>query len=100
MELSHLWIKKKLISIGVKAVFTPKDFKIEKIMDCLVNIIRIPMSKKTLELTIHLLQQLFEYNLDNYLPIKLREKTIGWINKKKNNFSNHNFALISLMVKS
>ena len=31
--------QKKLISIGVKAVFTPKDFKIEKIMDCLVNII-------------------------------------------------------------
>ena len=31
--------QKKLISIGVKAVFTPKDFKIEEIMDCLVNII-------------------------------------------------------------
>ena len=31
--------QKKLISIGVRAVFTPKDFKIEEIMDCLVNII-------------------------------------------------------------
>ena len=33
---------RKLISIGVKAVFTPKDFKIEEIMSCLVNIIRGP----------------------------------------------------------
>ena len=33
---------KKLISIGVKAVFTPKDFKIEEIMSSLVNIIRGP----------------------------------------------------------
>ncbi len=31
---------KKLISIGVKAVFTPKDFRIEEIMSNLVNIIR------------------------------------------------------------
>ena len=31
---------RKLISIGVKAVFTPKDFKIEEIMSSLVNIIR------------------------------------------------------------
>jgi len=31
---------KKLISIGVKAVFTPKDFRIEEIMTSLVNIIR------------------------------------------------------------
>ena len=31
---------KKLISIGVKAVFTPKDFRIEEIMSSLVNIIR------------------------------------------------------------
>jgi len=33
---------RKLISIGVKAVFTPKDFKIEEIMSSLVNIIRGP----------------------------------------------------------
>ncbi len=33
---------RKLISIGVKAVFTPKDFKIEEIMSSLVNIIRDP----------------------------------------------------------
>ena len=32
--------EKKLISIGVKAVFTPKDFKIEDIMKSLVTIIR------------------------------------------------------------
>lgn len=32
--------EKKLISIGVKAVFTPKDFKIEDIMKSLVAIIR------------------------------------------------------------
>ena len=32
--------EKKLISIGVKAVFTPKDFKIEDIMKNLVSIIR------------------------------------------------------------
>ncbi len=32
---------KKLISIGVKAVFTPKDFRIEEIMSSLVNIIRV-----------------------------------------------------------
>ena len=32
--------EKKLISIGVKAVFTPKDFKIEDIMKSLVSIIR------------------------------------------------------------
>ncbi len=31
--------EKKLISIGVKAVFTPKDFKIEKIMERIVKII-------------------------------------------------------------
>ncbi len=31
---------KKLISIGVKAVFTPKDFRIEEIMSNLVNIIK------------------------------------------------------------
>ena len=33
---------RKLISIGVKAVFTHKDFKIEEIMSSLVNIIRGP----------------------------------------------------------
>ena len=32
--------EKKLISIGVKAVFTPKDFRIEEIMSNLVKIIR------------------------------------------------------------
>ena len=32
--------EKKLISIGVKAVFTPKDFKIEEIMKNLVSIIK------------------------------------------------------------
>ena len=32
--------EKKLISIGVKAVFTPKDFKIEDIMKNLVSIVR------------------------------------------------------------
>ena len=32
---------KKLITIGVKAVFTPKDFRIEEIMSSLVNIIRV-----------------------------------------------------------
>ena len=31
---------KKLISIGVKAVFTPKDFRIEEIMQTLVKIIK------------------------------------------------------------
>jgi len=31
---------KKLLSIGVKAVFTPKDFRIEEIMSNLVNIIK------------------------------------------------------------
>ena len=31
--------EKKLIKIGVKAVFTPKDFKIEEIMDKIVDII-------------------------------------------------------------
>ena len=32
--------EKRLISIGVKAVFTPKDFRIEEIMSNLVKIIR------------------------------------------------------------
>ena len=31
--------EKKLISKGVKAVFTPKDFKIEQIMSKIVDII-------------------------------------------------------------
>ena len=38
--LSLLWMPRKLISIGVKAVFTPKDFRIEEIMSNLVNIIK------------------------------------------------------------
>ena len=31
---------KKLIAIGVKSVFTPKDFRIEEIMENLVKIIK------------------------------------------------------------
>ena len=45
------------------------------------------MSKKTLELTIELLRNLFEYKLDNYLPINYKnKKKLGWINKKHKNF--------------
>ena len=39
--------EKKLLSFGVKAVFTPKDFRIEEIMKQITDILKKHMGKKS-----------------------------------------------------
>ena len=36
------------------------------------------MSKKTLDLAIHILRQINDYDLSEYIPIKFNDKNIGW----------------------
>ena len=76
--------EKKLISIGVKEVFTPKDFKIEDIMKNLVSIIKILWLKKKLDLVIELTKELYKIDISSYIPIKYRKLDIGWIHKRNN----------------
>ena len=37
------------------------------------------MSKKTLEITVTLLKELFDYNIKEFTPIIYNKKKIGWI---------------------
>ena len=41
------------------------------------------ISKRNSDLIIQSLKNLNSYNLENFLPIKFKDKKIGWINRKK-----------------
>ena len=70
-------MKKKLLSKGVKAVFTPKDFKIEDILKNYIDNQRFHMSKKTLELAIDLLKKINTFDLSAYTPIRFDKKILA-----------------------
>ena len=71
--------------MGISAVFTPKNFQIFDIMSEIVEIIDKKTRKKISEIAVESLRLLNKYKLEEFVPIIIEKKKIGWIYKENLN---------------
>ena len=74
--------EKKLIKMGISAVFTPKNFQIFDIMSEIVEIIDKKLEKKISEIAVESLRLLNKYKLEEFVPIIIRKKKLAGFIKK------------------